>query len=211
LQRIGSVLLQFSVLAVAAFLGLSIRVVAKWQKLSRQELIIASSTIVYMFGMAIALVEYRYMIPALTGLLLWSAIAASDLKVKNFKNHSMAVLVIAIILTIITAPLVQTYSRRHEQDELFHQTEVLRNYIEPGEHIASDSFDTIRYCFVLKARCYGRINPTFNSDINREQLAINNITTVIIRHSANNWSKPTYLDGYSEKLRMGEILILKKL
>lgn len=210
IRRIGDVLLRLSILALTAFLGLVIRLISKWQRLDRQETILASSTIIYMFGMAIALVEYRYMLPALTGLLLWSAFAANELKLKKFKNHALATALLIIIATIVVSPLNQLYFRRHEQSDLFRQTDALRAFIEPGEHVASDNFDTIRFCFVLRAKCYGRLNPAQTVEENRKQLAASRITTVVIRHGGDTWTSPAYLSDYHEVIRLGETIVLKK-
>jgi 4-amino-4-deoxy-L-arabinose transferase-like glycosyltransferase len=208
-KSIGAAFLDISLLAVATLLGLMIYVLHRWQKLGHRELNLASAVAVYILGLSVALVEYRYLLPAFAGLLILSAYVASGLKVNKFKNHSFAVVIIIVIATIVISPLLQLYYRRHEQVTIFQHSNALKAFIQPGEHVASDKFDTIRYCYFLQAKCYGRIYSENDTAENQRQLEQSRVTSIIIRDGDDDWVKPDYLNGFKEIFRIGDTRLLR--
>ena len=198
LRVIGLIFFSFSVFSISVFV-LSFFILLKKQshKLWNQQMLLVTLALTYVVGYATLPREERYMWPIFAILLLSAAILTQQFRL--YKAHVAHILLLMVVVgSIIYSPinkLIYTPDVGLSQKQ---GAEVLKPLFKGDERVASDTFDSIRYCYYLEVACYGKINPMLSDEDNQKQLARYKITDLLLYDTSESWQKPTYLSAYEE-------------
>jgi hypothetical protein len=220
IKRSGAAFQEFSIIGMALAIIVGIGIVRDRAGNKRAErfkdvpglpsFITVTVAAAYIAGYALILVEPRYLWPLCLLLLCAVAALASRPSRRRLDGRQYLALVAAVIVTVVTSPLLQLYYQRDDFLPVRYQALQMAPYVPPGSRVAADDFSAIMHCYYWQAACYGALNPTSGDDKNRAQLKEYAIDAILITKAPDGWQKPAYLDGFAETKRVGTALLLTR-
>ncbi len=183
IRRTGIAFIEFSVFSLAAIALFVLLTLQKGvKKRDDKRWLLLSATIVYLFGYWLILIEPRYMWPLFLMLVLLAGLQVDQAKLSKYSNEIVTLALFITFMSVLYTPVTHLYYKRNPTATLRYQAELLKPYIKPGEHIASDNFSAIGLCYYLRAKCFGALST--NRAKAQEELEAYDITAIILMNQA---------------------------